>query len=82
MQRWKKREDVLRIQSFILSTLISCCSFAVQMELSGRLLDAGTYRCTVVIKSTVSGAEPLNSNPKSTLQSEPHCLGLLISETG
>lgn len=36
------RKDVLRIQSFILSTLISCCPFAVQLEMSGRLLESGT----------------------------------------
>lgn len=50
------REDVLRIQSFILSTLISCCLFAVQMETSVRALDAGICCCTVVVKSTVCGA--------------------------
>lgn len=48
------REDVLRIQNFILSTLISCCLFAVQKE--ARVLDAATSHCTVVVKSTVFGA--------------------------
>lgn len=72
------RKDVLRIQSFILSTLISCCPFAVQLEVSSRLLKSGTCCCTVVVKTTVSGPEHLDSNDKSSLQREPHCLGVLI----
>lgn len=76
--RKRGRKDVLKIQSFILSTLISCFPFAVQLEMPGRLLDAGTCCCTVVVKSTVSEPEHLGSNAKSHLQSEPHCLGLLI----
>lgn len=72
------RKDVLKIQRFFLSTLISCFPFAVQLEMLGRLLDADICCCTVVVKSTVSGPEHVGSNDKSRLHCEPHCLGLLI----
>lgn len=76
------REDVLRIQSFILSTLLSCCPFAVQMEISGRLLAAGTCLWTVVVKTTASGTGTSGFKLEIHSSGEPHCLTLLIWKMG
>lgn len=72
------KEDALRIQRFIWSTLISYCPLAVLVEVSGSWLGSGSCHSTVVVRSTVFGPGHLGSNSKSTLQSQSYCLGLLV----
>lgn len=75
-------EDVLRIQNFTLSTLISCFPFAVQVEITGRLLAAGPCLRTAVVKSTGSGAGTSGVESQIHFPREPHCLGLPVWKTG